>query len=169
MLDLLPDDHAQFADQLLVAAVASMVASKSQEPFPSRVFRAGKRSPCRGAEVRTWECGVFRVVSLMHTLVIMPSGPHRTEGGSCVPGGGSGIFDPTVQNSHLPGLITSSAPAAHAHTSVTRMRMAVAPIAVAARIFALPPDCCRSAHQASPEPRVRTSDRCGVDCGRFHR
>ena len=101
MLDLLPDDHAQFADQLLVAAVASVVASKSQEPFPSRVFRAGKRSPCRGTEVHTWECGAFRLVSLMHTLVIMPSGPHRIEGGSCVPGGGSGIFDPTIQNSHF--------------------------------------------------------------------
>jgi hypothetical protein len=87
------------------------------------------------------------LVSLMHTLVIMPSGPHRIEGGSCVPGGGSGIFDPTVQNSHLPGLIASSAPAAHAHTSVTRMRMAVAPTAVAARIFASAPSgCCRSAH-----------------------
>src|SRR5215472_5357338 len=137
MLDSLPDDHAQFADQLLVAVVASMVVSKSQEPFPSRVFRAGKRSPCRGKEVRTWECGIFRLVSLMHTVVIMPSGPHRIDGGSCVPGGGSGIVDSTVQNSHLPGLITSSAPAAHAHASVTRMRMAVAPTAVAARIFCL--------------------------------
>src|SRR6516165_3679462 len=75
----------------------------------------------------------------MHTLVIMPSGPHRTEGGSCVPGGGSEIFDPTVQNSHLPGLIASSAPAAHAHASAARMRMAVAPKAVAARIFASAP------------------------------
>src|SRR6516225_7707687 len=139
MLDLLPDNHAQFADQLLVAAVASMVVSKSQEPFPSRVFRAGKRSPCRGTEVRTWECGIFRLASLMHTLVIIPSGPHRIESGSCVPGGGSGISDPTVQNSHLPGLIASSAPAAHAHTSATRMRMAVAPAAVAVRIFASAP------------------------------
>src|SRR5215468_926060 len=137
MLDLLPDDHAQFADQLLVAVVASMVVSKSQEPFPSRVFRAAKGSPCRGTEVRMWECGVFRLVSLMHTLVIMPSGPHRIEGGSCSPGGGSGIFDPTVQNSHLPSLIASSAPAAHAHTSVTRMSMAVAPTAVAVCIFCL--------------------------------
>src|SRR5215472_3053151 len=139
MLDLLPDDHAQFADQLLVAAVASMVVSKSQVPLPSRVFRAGRRSPCRGTEVRTWECGIFRLVSLMHTLVIMPSGPHRIEGGSCVPGAGSGIFNPTVQNSHLPGLIAFSAPAAHAHVSATRMRMAVAPPAVAARIFASAP------------------------------
>src|SRR5580693_6708419 len=142
MLDLLPDDHAQFSDQLLVEAVASVVVSKSQETFPSRVFT--KRSPCRGTEVRTCECEVFRLVSLMHTLVIMPSGPHRIEGGSCVPGRGSGIFDPTVQNSHLPGLIASSAPAAHAHTSVTRMRMAVAPTAVADRIFASAPSgCCR--------------------------
>src|SRR5215471_1790555 len=88
----------------------------------------------------------------MHTLVIMPSGPHRTEGGSCVPGGGSEIFDPTVQNSHLPGLIASWAPAAHAHTSVTRMRMAVAPTAVAARIFASAPSrCCRSAHHGNSQ------------------
>jgi len=29
-----------------------------------------------------WECEVFRLVSLMHTLVIMPSGPHRIEGES---------------------------------------------------------------------------------------
>src|SRR5215472_11767923 len=139
-------------DQLLVAAVASVVASKSQEPFPSLVFRAGKRSPCRGTEVRTRECGVFSVLSLMHTLVIMPSGPHRTEGGSCVPGGGSGVFDPTVQNSHLPGLIAFSAPAARAHTSLTRMRMAVAQTTVAARIFASAPSaCCRSAHLAKSQ------------------
>ena len=84
MLDLLPDDHAQFIDKLLVAVVASVVVSKSQEPFPSRVFvfRARKGSPCRGIWVRMWECEVFRLVSLMHTLVIMPSGPHRIEGES---------------------------------------------------------------------------------------
>src|ERR1700736_77546 len=122
MLDLLPDDHAQFTDQLTVAAFASVVASKSQEPFSST-----------GTEVRAWGAG--GLVSLMHQLLIMPSGPHRVEGGSSVSGGGSGIFDPTIQNSHLPGLIASSAPAAHAHTSATRMRMAVAPTAVAARIF----------------------------------
>ena len=104
MLDLLPDDHAQFVDQLLVAAVASVVASKSQEPFPSRVFRAGKGFPCRGTEVRTWECGV-RLVSLMHTLVIMPSGPHRIEGGSCVPGDGSGIFDPCAYRLCHPNIV----------------------------------------------------------------
>src|SRR6516165_656866 len=153
MLDLLPDDHAQFVDQLLVAAVASVVASKSQEPFPSRVFRAGKGFPCRGTEVRTWECGV-RLVSLMHTLVIMPSGPHRIEGGSCVPGDGSGIFDPTVQNSHLPDLIALSAPAAHAHTSVTRMRMPVAPTAFAARIF-----CLRSLRNAVDQPTKQVPSR----------
>src|SRR6516225_5486639 len=154
MLDLLPDNHAQFADQLLVAAVASMVVSKSQEPFPSRVFREGKRSPCRGTEVCTWECGIFRLVSLMHTLVIMPSGPHRIEGGSCVPGDDSGIFDPTVQNSHLPDLIALSAPAAHAHTSVTRMRMPVAPTAVAARIF-----CLRSLRNAVDQPTKQVPSR----------
>src|SRR5215469_17449676 len=70
----------------------------------------------------------------MHQLLIMPSGPRRIDGGSGVLGGGSGIFDPTIQYSHVPGLIESSAPAAHAHTSAMRMRMAVAPTAVAARI-----------------------------------
>src|SRR5215469_16543788 len=104
MWDVVPDEYAQSIDTLLVAAAASAVVSKSQEPFPSRVESVG---------VCVWSTG--RLVSLMHMLVIMPSGPHRTEGGSCVPGGGSGIFDPTVQNSHLPGLIASSAPAAHAH------------------------------------------------------
>jgi len=79
--------------------------------------------------------GSGRVGLLMHQLFIMPSGPHRIEAGSCVPGGGSAIFGPTIQNSHLPGLIASSAPAAHAHTSTTRKRMAVAPTAVAARMF----------------------------------
>jgi hypothetical protein len=80
-----------------VAAFASVVASKSQEPFSST-----------GTEVRAGGAG--GLVSLMHQLLIMPSGPHRVEGGSCVSGGGSGIFDPTIQNSHLPGLIASSAP-----------------------------------------------------------
>src|SRR5215472_7325297 len=103
-----------------------MVVSKSQEPFSST-----------GKEALAW--GTGGLVPLMHQLFIMPSGPHRIEGGSCVPGGGSGIFDPTVQNSHFPGLIASSAPAAHAHTSATRMRMALAPAAVAARIFASGP------------------------------
>src|SRR5215470_17344357 len=134
VLDFLPDDHAHFIDQLTVAAFASVMMSESQEPFSST-----------GTEVRAWGAG--ELISLIHQLFIMPAGPHRIEGGSCVPGGGSGIFDPTVQNSHLPGLIASSAPAAHAHTSATRMRIAVAPTTVAARIFASAPSaCCGSAH-----------------------
>jgi hypothetical protein len=113
VLELLPDDHAHFIDQPTVAAFASVVVSKSQEPFSST-----------GKEVRA--CAAARLVSLMHQLFILASGPHRIEGESCVPGGGSGIFGPTIQNSHLPDLIASSALAAHAHTSPTRMRMAVA-------------------------------------------
>jgi len=124
VLELLPGDHAQFIDQLTVAALASVVVSKSQEPFSST-----------GTEVRTW--GADGLVSLMHKLVIMPSGPHRTEGESCVPGDGSGIFDPTIQYSHLPALIASSAAAAHAHTSNKRMRMALARTPIAARIYCL--------------------------------
>src|SRR6516165_8137866 len=107
----------------------------------------------------------------MHTLVIMPSGPHRTEGGSCVPGGGSGIFDPTVQNSHLPGLIASSALAAHTHTSATRMRMAVATTAVADRIlypFLCMAGCCTSAHQAGPRSRSHERPLWVVACGHSH-
>src|SRR5215813_1316185 len=122
VLELLPDDHAHFVDQLTVAAFASVVVSKSQEPFSST-----------GTEVRAW--GARGLISLMHQLFIMPSGPHRIEDGSCVPGGGSGIFDPTFQNSYLPGLIASSAPAAHDHTSAMRMRMMVGPTVGAVRIL----------------------------------
>src|SRR5215469_13928229 len=100
----------------------------------------------------------------MHQLLIMPSGPRRIDGGSGVPGGGSGIFDPTIQYSHMPGLIESSAPAAHAHTSAIRMRMAVAPTTVAARISYLFLCVARWVHQHTKpvQARVRTSDRCGA-------
>jgi hypothetical protein len=61
---------------------------------------------------------------------------------------------------------TSSAPAAHAHTSVTRMRMAVAPTAVAARIFASAPSrCCRSAHHGNSQASRAHERPRWVDCG----
>jgi hypothetical protein len=72
VLELLPNDHAHFIDQLTVAA---------SHQFSST-----------GKEVRAW--GTGGLVSLMHQLFIMPSGPHRIEGGSCVPDGGSGIYGP---------------------------------------------------------------------------
>src|SRR5262249_11497914 len=121
----------------------------SQEPFSST-----------GTEVRAWGAGV----SLMHQLLIMPSGPRRIDGGSSVPGGGSGIFDPTIQYSHVPGLIESSAPAAHAHTWAMRMRTAVSRTAAAARISYLFLCVARCVHQPTKpvQARVRTSDRCGA-------
>src|SRR5215831_17692450 len=59
VLELLPDDHAQFTDQLTVAAFSSVVVSKSHEPFSST-----------GTEIRAWGAG--GLVSLMHQLLIMP-------------------------------------------------------------------------------------------------
>ena len=51
--DVLPDENAQSIDMLLVAMDASVVLSKSQEPFPSSVLRRAR------VERRSWECGVF--------------------------------------------------------------------------------------------------------------